>query len=174
MKHLIRNPRPFVMETDFYGNPIQSYIVPDAPAIVRDDTRLAAIYRLEDELHHLVPFECPLRHFFAEGVYLREMFIPAGVAIIGHVHRFSCVNVIAFGDIEIATEEGNRRVQGPTTFPSAAGTKRAGYALADTVWTTVHANPDNTRDIARLEERLIIPRVEALEARSCSPVCALS
>lgn len=119
----------------------------------------------------LTPFECPLMHFFAEGVYVRQMFIPAGVALVGHIHRFSCVNIV-LGEIEIATEEGNKRIVGPITFESAAGIKRAGYAIRDTLWTTIHANPDNTRDIDQLEAALIVdvydkvtglPRTDLLE-----------
>ena len=34
------------------------------------------------------------------------------------------------------------------------GTKKAGYALADTVWSDAYVNPDNERDIETLERRL--------------------
>lgn len=124
-------------------------------------TRRRAIFDLEGAMKRgnadgtLTPFECPLQHFFADGVYVRQMLIPAGVALVGHIHRHPCVNMV-LGEIEVATEEGSRRIVGPVTFASPAGVKRAGYALKNTLWTTIHANPDNERDIAKLEALLIV------------------
>lgn len=132
-----------------------------APAAATPALRRAGLFALEAAMKRgnadgsLVPFECPLHHFFAEGVYVRQMFIPAGVALVGHIHRHPCVNVV-IGDIEVATERGRERIVGPFTFTSAAGIKRAGYARKDTLWTTIHANPDNERDIAKLEAALIV------------------
>ncbi len=123
--------------------------------------RRAELFALETAMKQgnadgsLTPFECPLMHFFAEGVYVRQMLIPAGVALVGHIHRQPCVNMV-LGEIEVATEDGRKRIVGPITFASPAGVKRAGYAIRDTLWTTIHANPDNERDIDKLEAALIV------------------
>lgn len=146
MQNLI--PTPLITEVDLHGHPLRTY-------------QLRALFALEGAMQRgnadgtLVPFECPVAHFFADGLYVRQMTIPAGVALVGHIHRYPCVNIV-LGDIEVATAEGRKRIVGPTTFVSAAGIKRAGYALQDTLWTTIHANPDNERDIDKLEAALIV------------------
>jgi len=129
--------------------------------LVRSETRpliewRRAILAFEEGLRQLPPHECPVDHFFTEGVYVRRMFIAAGVALVGHIHRYPCLNVVQ-GDIVVATETGTRRITGHELFASPEGVKRAGWAQADTLWTTIHANADNERDIATLEARLIVP-----------------
>lgn len=117
--------------------------------------RRAAIYRLERELGKLPQVELRVEHHFTDGVYMRSMFIPAGVALVGHIHRHPCISIVQYGDIVVATENGVMRIIGPRTLESPAGTKRAGWALKDTLFTTIHANPTNERDVDRLEDFLI-------------------
>lgn len=152
-------------------------IVDRAAALIRRN----AIFDLERAMKEgnldgtLEPFECPLRHHFTKGVYLRQMLIPKGVALVGHIHREPCLNIV-LGKIMVASEEGERLIEGPITFASPAGIKRAGYALENTLWTTIHANPDNEWDVARLEARLIVdvydpatglPRQDLIEESPC-------
>ena len=74
--------------------------------------------------------------YSADGVYAREIFIPAGTLLVGEIHLKSQINVVSQGVIRVATEDGVRTIVAPYTFVSPAGTKRAGYVLEDTVWTT--------------------------------------
>jgi hypothetical protein len=50
-----------------------------------------------------------------------------------------------------------------------AGTKRVVYAITDVVWTSVHFNPDNIRDIDELEniwlEKYENPYVDLLQLK---------
>lgn len=115
----------------------------------------ARIHAFERALAKLPQVELKVEHHFTDGVYMRTMFIPAGVALVGHIHKHPCLSVIQYGEIAVATERGMVRLIGPITLESPAGTKRAGYALRDTLFTTIHANPSNERDIDRLEDFLI-------------------
>lgn len=108
--------------------------------------------------------ELPVRHYFAPGVYCREMFIRAGICLVGDVHLHEHVNFV-LGDISIAAPEGDFRITGCETFVSPAGTKRAGVAHADTWWTTVHANPTNESDLTKVRELFSVPTFEAFDAR---------
>jgi hypothetical protein len=161
MRHLV--PSQYPIETDFYGDPIQSYVVPAAEPVPANPKRRAALYRLENELKKLIPFECPLEHRFIPGVYIRTMFIPAGVALVGHIHRHPCMNIVQYGEIEVATEAGRKRIIGPVMFESLAGMKRAGYALKDTLWTTIHHNPENERDVDNLLTMITVEDYNMLE-----------
>jgi quercetin dioxygenase-like cupin family protein len=102
-----------------------------------------------------------LKHHYAEGSYAREMLIPKGAIIIGKIHRHSHVNVISKGRIYVATEFGSEILQAPYTFISKPGTKRAVYALEDTVWTTIHVTEET--DLEKIEEVVIAPDYETFE-----------
>lgn len=93
-------------------------------------------------------------HHFADGLVARTIFIPAGTALTGAAHKAEHLNV-CFGDIEVWTEGGMKRLQGYHVLPSLPGAKRAGRTFADTWWTTVHLNPGNERDLAKLEDALV-------------------
>jgi hypothetical protein len=108
---------------------------------------------------------CPLKHTFADGIYVREIWIPKGTVLTGKIHKHAHPNVLLHGEVLVVTEAGGREhLTAPRSMISQPGTKRAVVALEDTVWITLHANPDNTRDLAVLEEQIIAPDYEAFEA----------
>jgi enolase len=78
-------------------------------------------------------------HRFADGLYIRELSIPAGTVAIGQEHAQGHVNFLTKGRVEVATDEGMQILQAPATFVSVAGTKKIVHALEDSIWTTVHA-----------------------------------
>lgn len=103
----------------------------------------------EDELREKL--NC---HYFASGVYGRTMFIPEGLCVVGKIHKHDHINVIPYGKIKVVTEFSEEVFIGPKLWISKKGTKRAVYALKDTLWLTVHANPDNLDDVKALEDVL--------------------
>ena len=111
--------------------------------------------------------ECPVRNLFSPGVMMREVTVPAGVVLVGAEHKTRHMNIISRGRIVVWTEDGMKELAAPCTFESLPGTKRAGYALEETVWTTVHANPDDETDIAVLCERFTTSKhTELMEYRN--------
>lgn len=114
------------------------------------------IQRLEDEMRALgAPIAIQTTHYFADGLYAREIFIPKGCLLTGRVHRAEHLNIVSSGRITVWTEQGMKEVSAPFTMVSQPGTKRVGYAHEDTVWTTVHATRET--DIETLELQLIEP-----------------
>ena len=99
--------------------------------------------------------EYPLRHFFAEAQYGREITIPAGHLIVGKIHKHAHLNLISKGECTVVTEFGSYRIKAPHTFVSEPGTKRALYTHSETVWTTIHTTLE--RDLAKIEEEIIAP-----------------
>lgn len=106
-------------------------------------------------------------HYFANGLYAREITIKAGTLLTGKIHRTEHLNIVSKGRIVVWTEDGMREVAAPFTMVSRPGTKRVGYALEDTVWTTIHAT--NETDLDRLEAALIAPSHEALAPEGTTP-----
>ena len=100
--------------------------------------------------------DLPIRHSFAPGIYAREMSIPEGTLLIGKIHKHRHHNFLMQGSIIVLTEdEGVKLLQAPLMVVSEPGTQRIGYAVTDTIWTTVHENKDNTEDLAVIEERTV-------------------
>lgn len=96
----------------------------------------------------------PLKHAFAEGVYVREIFIPKGCILTGKIHRHSHPNFLMSGEVIVVTEhEGRQHLKAPLSMISKAGTKRAIIALEDTVWITVHVTSET--DLEKIEDYVI-------------------
>ncbi len=102
-------------------------------------------------------------HFFAPGVYGRQMTIPAGMCIVGKIHKHAHINVITEGVIKVVTQFGEDVYHAPRTWVSEPGTKRAVYALEETVWLTIHANPEDKEDIREIEEDVIASSFEEFD-----------
>lgn len=104
---------------------------------------------------------CPVTHSFADGIYVREIFIPKGFILVGKIHKHSHPNFLMSGEVDVVTESGGlERLKAPCSMISAAGTKRALIAITDLVWVTCHANPTNTEDLNKLEDYVIAPSFE--------------
>ena len=121
-------------------------------------SRRQAILKLQE---HIVsggldvgPQSCPVKHHFAPGAYGREMTLPAGLVVVGKIHKHAHINVISKGRVRVFTEqEGIRELVAPCTFVSSPGTKRVVCVDEETVWTTVHVT-DKT-DLAEIEREVI-------------------
>jgi quercetin dioxygenase-like cupin family protein len=93
---------------------------------------------------------------------LRQIFIPKGTVLTGHIHRYSHPNFLMSGEVIVVTEHGGREhLKAPLALISKAGTKRAVYAVEDTVWCTVHQT--DCTDPATIVELLTVPDYAALE-----------
>lgn len=116
----------------------------------------------EQELARL----CPLKHVFAPGgtckhVYAREILLPAGLTIVGKIHKYAHLNMLMKGRVSVFTEKGREDFVGPLTMVSQAGTKRAVYAHEDTIWVTVHLT--NSTDLEEIEAEIIAKDFAELE-----------
>ena len=122
---------------------------------------------LEAEMLKLPPVEIPVRHYFATGLYAREITIPAGVVAVGKIHKTQHINLLSKGDVSMVTDAGSVRVQAPYTWVVEPGKKAAAYAHTDTVWTSFCVNPTDETDLVKLEAALTSPvyldQLEAIE-----------
>lgn len=147
--------------------PSRSLMVAEIQQFPHIPTR-AQIEALEMELaQHSGRIAIEPIHHFADGLYSRTIHIPANVCLTGKVHKTEHINIISAGEITVWTEAGMRRLSAPCVFVSQPGTKRAGWTHAPTVWTTIHANPTNEREIPKVDELFVEPENPALtEART--------
>lgn len=119
------------------------------------------ILRLQDVVGQMEQLDLPVKHYFARGVYARELFIPAGTVVVGKIHKYSQINILSKGDISVSTDSGVVRVQAPFTVVGPAGTKRVGYAHTDCIWTTISAT--DLTDVDEIEKEIIAPSFEEYE-----------
>jgi len=99
----------------------------------------------------------PVRHHFSSGIYVREIFMPAGSRVIGKKHKTRHLNIVISGKITIWTAQGRMDLTGPCVFESMAGTQKVVYMHTDCIFMTVHVNKDNERSDGRIEEMVITP-----------------
>lgn len=153
----------------FALTPVRAQALSHADAALSDKPSLETIQRFQAALEALPESQrrdyVPLTgHHFADGLYARTVFIPAGDCVVGKMHRQSHLNFLLQGTIRVWTEQGMKTLTAPQILSSEPGCKRVGYAITDTLWATVHAS-DKT-DLKELEAELIIPEPPAISAKN--------
>src|SRR5437764_1331434 len=110
---------------------------------------------LETEMRKCEQVDCLLVHRFAAGLYMRELHIPAGVLSTGKIHKHEHIGMLLKGVREMLIDGNLELVTAGFTATIRAGSKLACYTWEDSVWVTIHPNPDDERDIGKLERRYV-------------------
>ena len=97
----------------------------------------------------------PIKHSFADGVYVRQMDMKQGSAVVGAIHKHLHVWFLLTGDITVATENTTEDYIAPCYVVSTPGVKRVILANEDSIFVNIHKNPSNTKDIDRLEKEIV-------------------
>jgi uncharacterized cupin superfamily protein len=131
---------------------------------MNDLTRLTTredIERLQATMAKMPQAEVRTRHYFADGMYCRELWRPAGCTIVGKVHRKEHFYIVLAGEVTV-TRDGQppERIKAPRIIVSQPGTKRAVYAHVDSVCITIHRVL--SQDLGQIEAELIEPDETAL------------
>lgn len=116
------------------------------------------IMELQQAIGEMPQVELDLFHHFADHAYARELHIPAGVALVGKMHRTQHFLIVASGHISVTTSEGQEEIVGPKVVITEPGTKRAIYAFTDAVLVTVHVTDET--DLDKIEAIVIQPDPE--------------
>lgn len=95
----------------------------------------------------------PLKHMFADGLYIREIFNPKGELLVTKIHKVKHPFFLLRGDMTIFTEDGIKRIKAPHYGITYPGTKRIIYCNEDCVFVTVHATEET--DISKIEKEVI-------------------
>lgn len=105
--------------------------------------------------------DCPVVHRFTPGLYIREIFIPAGTLLTSMEHRFEHPFVISKGRIEVFSEnEGAVVYEAPHCGITKPGTRRGLLAITDTVWTTFHVTDET--DVEKIGDAILAPHFNPL------------
>ena len=105
----------------------------------------------------------PIRHFFMDGVYVREMTMFKDTVVIGAIHKHLHMCFLLKGKITVVNEKETIDHIAPCIIESTPGIKRVLYAHEDSVWYNTHKNPSNTTDIEKLEKEIVAISYEEYE-----------
>lgn len=139
-------------------------------------TQQDAVNAIEKELASMPQIALPLKHHFTPGLYVREIFMPKGAAVVSATHKTTHVFVIAKGSARVYEPGGGiQHLQAPYTGCTKPGTRRVISITEDCVWMTFHPNPENITDLDKLESLLIEPRPqnEIRDSMSAVGICEL-
>jgi hypothetical protein len=115
----------------------------------------AAMKAMPEHQVHIEP-----KHYFAPGLYLREIFIPKGVTLTGKIHKTEHLCILSQGELSVRLEDGIQTLKASTVVKSLPGMKRILYAHEDSVWINVHHNPENIQDLDKIEEEFVTDTFE--------------
>jgi len=124
--------------------------------IIENKTKNERIDELEATMVENFPLiNCPLNHRFTEGMYVREIFMPAGSLITSKIHKTQHQYFILKGAVSVWIDEGEEAyLEAPYIGITEPGTRRVLYVWDDCIWATSHPNPDN-ENLEQIEERII-------------------
>lgn len=129
--------------------------------LVRRQTFRNKIVDFEKQLNNLdvalskkeIQEKNPVKHGFADGCYVREIFNPAGELLVTKIHKKEHPFFLMKGKMSILTENGVKHIQAPHHGITKPGTKRIIYTHTDCVFVTVHAT--NKTNVAEIEKEVI-------------------
>ncbi len=111
------------------------------------------VWRLQAELSSMPQIELETSHFFADGMYARVVKRPFGALIVGKVHKKEHFYIITKGKVAVFSEGEVKTYEAGEVVVSKPGTKRAVFALEDSICMTVHRT-DKT-DLEEIERELL-------------------
>ena len=97
----------------------------------------------------------PLKHTFADGVYIRQMDMKSDSMVVGAIHNHLHVWFLLTGHLAVITEDTTEEFISPCYVLATPGSKRVIYALEDSIFVNIHKNPNNIKDIKKLEDEIV-------------------
>lgn len=120
---------------------------------------LATRDKIQQLQQSMVDLRCDMpeaEHFYAPGTYGRKFTMPAGMLVVGKIHKHSHLMMVLKGRAQVITEFDNTIVEAGYVGVSQPGAKRVVYAFEETTFMTIHHNPTNSEDLEEFEANHII------------------
>ena len=99
--------------------------------------------------------EFPLKHSFADGIYIRQMGMKKDSVVVGAIHNHLHAWFLLTGRILVITEETEEEFISPCYVVSTPGVKRVICAVEESIFVNIHKNPSNTQDLNKLEAEIV-------------------
>ena len=85
-------------------------------------------------------------HHFSDGVYAKQMTLPAGHVVGSHAHQYSHLSVLASGNVIVEVDGTPTEYFGPSCIEIKAGCEHKVFAKTDAVWFCIHATEATNAD----------------------------
>ena len=105
----------------------------------------------------------PIKHYFMDGVYVREMIMNPGMLVVGAIHKHRHMCFLLQGHLSVASDSGITDYIAPCIIVANPGERRVLYAHEHSVWYNTHKNPSNTEDVNQLEKDIVATSYEEYE-----------
>jgi hypothetical protein len=107
------------------------------------------------ETYKNFPIEAPrLTHTFANGIYIREIFLRANTLSIGAIHKKETVNILSKGSVKILMENGVKVHKASSVFVTPPYTQKVALALEDSVF--INIMHTDKRSVEEIEDEWVI------------------
>ena len=110
--------------------------------------------------------EIPIKHLFADQIYIRQMEMKQGQIVVGAIHNHLHAWFLMKGRVLINNYGEKIEHIAPCYTLSQPGSKRFIYALEDSIFVNVHKNPSNTKDIKKLEKEIVSFDIEKFKEKT--------
>ena len=115
-------------------------------------------------IEYLDPINCPLKHTFKKGMYVREIFIPAGSLLTSKIHLTEHPYKIIKGSAWVrVNDEEWQFLKAPYKGITKPNTRRVLFITEDCVWRTYHSIPFLLRSDNDMEEYKKLLMVDLIE-----------
>lgn len=111
------------------------------------------VFAIENVMLQMPQLALKLEHYFSEGIYARQLFIPKDTTIVGKIHKYRSLNVLLQGELSVYLDDNIQRVKAPVVTIAPAGMKRIAYAHEDSIWLTIHRTDEV--DLNKIEHHFI-------------------
>ena len=119
-----------------------------------------SIDTLQDAIANMPQVDCEVVNHFSDGIYARELFIPAGVCLVGAKHKTRHFFMVTQGECLIHNGGKTESVRAPYMVETQVGDKRAITAIKDTVCITFHVTDET--DVVKIGESITEPERDML------------
>lgn len=85
-------------------------------------------------------------HHFSDGLYAKEMALPAGHFAVTHAHAYDHLSILAKGYAKVEVDGVVTEYRAPACINIQAGKHHEVVALTDIVWFCVHATDETDPD----------------------------
>jgi quercetin dioxygenase-like cupin family protein len=85
-------------------------------------------------------------HHFSDGLYAKQMHLPAGYLAYSHKHTYSHLSLLAKGVAVVTTDHGSQTYRAPACINIVANEHHEILALEDVTWFCIHATTETDAD----------------------------
>ena len=90
------------------------------------------------------------KHYFSDGICVRELFIPKGTVVLGAEHKTNHMVMLMQGILQVKIGDESKLVKAPATFEALKGSRKLVFAYTDCIVSNIM--PTNLTNIEEIEK----------------------